>query len=103
MFINDNIEFLENIKQGFKRTISWDKYRSKITTQTKNNNLDYLIELDYNFDPTFRNINRLFLLSFRNGDDDPSRYSFDKYYMPLVEIKELNVLSDNKPVFDQPY
>ena len=103
MFINDNIEFLENIKQGFKRTISWDKYRSKITTQTKSNNLDYLIELDYNFDPTFRNINRLFLLSFRNGDDDPSRYSFDKYYMPLVEIKEFNVLSDNKPVFDQPY
>ena len=103
MSIHDNIEFLENIKQGFKRTIFWDKYRSKITTQTKNNNLDHLIELDYNFDPTFRNINRLFLLSFRNGDDDPSRYSFDKYYMPLVEIKEFNVLSDSKPVFDQPY
>ena len=32
---NDNIKFLENIKQGFKRTISWDKYRSEITTQTK--------------------------------------------------------------------
>ena len=26
--INDNIKFLENIKQGFKRTISWNKYRS---------------------------------------------------------------------------
>ena len=24
--INDNIKFLENIKQGFKRTISWNKY-----------------------------------------------------------------------------
>ena len=23
--INDNIKFLENIKQGFKRTISWNK------------------------------------------------------------------------------
>ena len=29
--INDNIKFLENIKQGFKRTISWSKYRSEIT------------------------------------------------------------------------
>ena len=29
--INDNIKFLENIKQGFKRTISWNKYRSEIT------------------------------------------------------------------------
>ena len=28
--INDNIKLLENIKQGFKRTISWNKYRSKI-------------------------------------------------------------------------
>ena len=31
--INNNIKFLENIKQGFKRTISWSKYRSEITTQ----------------------------------------------------------------------
>ena len=54
--INDNIKFLENMKQGFKRTISWNKYRSEITTQPKNNNLDYLI------DPPFRNINRLFEL-----------------------------------------
>ena len=29
--INDNIKFLENIKQGFKRNISWNKYRSEIT------------------------------------------------------------------------
>ena len=33
--IKDNIKFLENIKQGFKRTISWNKYRSEITTQPK--------------------------------------------------------------------
>ena len=36
--INDNIKFLENIKQGFKRTISWNKYRSEITTKPKNDN-----------------------------------------------------------------
>ena len=76
--INDNIKFLENIKQRFKRTISWNKYRSEITIQSKNSNLDYLI------DPTFKNINRLFVLSFKNGNDDPIRYSSDKYYIPLV-------------------
>ena len=43
--INNNIKFLENLKQRFKRTISWNKYRSKITTQPKNNNLDYMIDL----------------------------------------------------------
>ena len=94
--INDNMKFLENIKQGFKRTISSNKYRSEITTQTKNNNLDYLI------DPTFRNINTLFVLSFKNGNNDPTRDSFNKYYMPLVEIKDFKALIDNKPFFDQP-
>ena len=86
---------MENIKQGFKRTISWNKYRSEITTQPKNN-LDYLI------DPTFRNINRLFDLSFTNGNNDPTRDSFDKYHVPLVEIRDFNALIDNKPFFDQP-
>ena len=84
LFIEDNIKFLENIKQGFKRTISWNKYRSEITAKRKNNNLDYLI------DPTFRNINRWFVFSF----------SFDKHYMPLAEIKYFNALIDNKSFLD---
>ena len=71
--INDNIKFLEKIKQRFKRTISWKKYRSEITTQTKNNNLDYLINL------TFRNIYRVLVLSFKNGNDDPNINSFSEY------------------------
>ena len=53
-------------------------------------------------DPTFKNIYRLFVLSFKNGDDDSTRNSFYKYCMPLVEIKDFNALIDNKPLFDQP-
>ena len=71
--ITDNMKFLENIKKGFKRTISWNRYRSEITTQPKNNKSNYLI------DSAFRNINRLFALSFKNGDDDHTRNSFDRY------------------------
>ena len=89
--INDNTKFLKNIKKGFKRTVSWNKYRSEITTHPKNNNLDYMI------DPTFRNINRLFVLSFKLG-----RHYFSKYYLQLIEIKDFHVLIDNKPFFDQP-
>ena len=58
--------------------------------QTKNNNLNYLIE------PTFTNVNRLFFLSFENEHD---RTSFSKYCVPKVEIKEFNVLIDGKPFF----
>ena len=40
--MNDKIKFLEKYK-GVKRTTSQNKYRSDIRTQSKNNNLDYLI------------------------------------------------------------
>ena len=78
MLINDSTKFLENVKQGFKRTISWNKDRSEITIQPKNNNFDYLMDL------TFRNMNRLFALSLKSGNDNPTRDSFNKYYMSLV-------------------
>ena len=41
--------------------------------QPKNNNLGCMI------DPTFRNINRLFVLSFKNGGNDPIINSFFNY------------------------
>ena len=44
----------------------------------------------------------MFELLFRNGNDDPTRNYIDKYYIPLVEIKEFNTLIGNKPFFDQP-
>ena len=39
------------------------------------------------------------MLSFKNGNDDPTRDSFDEYNMPLVEIKDFNALINNKPFF----
>ena len=86
---NDN-KLLEQLKTVFKRIIKWNKYRSEMSNQTKNNNLNYLI------DPTFTNVNRLFVLSFENEDD---RTSFSKYYVPTVEIKDFNVLIDGKLFF----
>ena len=53
-------------------------------------------------DIPFRSINRLFVFSFKNCDNDPTRDCFNEYYMPLVEIKDFNTLLDNKPFFDQP-
>ena len=48
--------------------------------QPKNNNSNYLI------DRTFRKNNRLFVLSFKNESNDPTRDSLGRYYMTLVEI-----------------
>ena len=67
-----------------------------INQNQKINNLDHMI------DPTFRNVNKLFILPIKNGDDDTTRNYFDKYYIPLVESKDFNPLIDNKPFLDQP-
>ena len=89
----DDNNFLEQLKSGFKRTIKWNKYRSEMTNQTKTNHLNHLI------DPTFIKVNRLFVLSFENEED---RTYFSKYYTPKVEIKDFNVLIDGKSFFDMP-
>ena len=89
---NDN-KLLEQLKTRFKRTIKWNKYRSEMSNQTKNSNLIYLI------DPTFTNVNRLFVLSCENETD---RTSFSKHYVPKVEVKDFNVLIDEKPYFEIP-
>ena len=60
----NDIKLLEKLKSGFKRTIKWNKYRSQKTIQNNNNNLNYLI------DPTFTNVNRLFVLSFERIEED---------------------------------
>ena len=41
------------------------------------------------------------LLSFKNGNLNITRNSFNKYYILLVEIKDFNALIDKKPFFDQ--
>ena len=42
--VTHNIDFLERLIQGFKRTISWNKFESEIRTEPKNNNLDCMID-----------------------------------------------------------
>ena len=81
----DNAKLLEQLKSGFKRTINWNKYQSKILNERPNQYLDYLI------DPSFQGVNRL--LSFKN--------EAQRYYFLTVEIKNY-VMSDGQNFLDQP-
>ena len=65
-----------------------------MTIQPQNNNLDYLN------DPTFTNVNRLFVFSFSRNNNTDNRDSFSSYYVPNVEIKDFNVLINGKNIFD---
>ena len=90
----NDINLLEQLKSRFKRNIKWNKYRSQMTIQPKNNNLNYLI------DPTFMNVNRLFVLSFPRNNNTDSRYSFSNYDVPNFRINDFNILIDGKRFFD---
>ena len=90
---NDEIKLLTNLKSGFTREIRWNKYRSQRSTGAANNNLNILI------DPTFPNVNRLFVLAYQNAEN---RQSFSKFYLPLVMIKDFNVIIDKLAFFDLP-
>ena len=78
------------------RTMKWNKYRSQMTIQRQNNNLNYLIV------PTFMNVNRLFVLTFPTNNNTNSRYSFSNDYVPKVKINDFNVLIDRISFFDLP-
>ena len=90
---DDEIKLLTNLKSGYKREIIWNKYRSQMTTEAVNNNLNILI------DPTFTNVNRLFVLAYQNADD---RESFSQFYLPNVMVKDYNVIIDKLAFFDLP-
>ena len=91
---DDEIKSLTNLKSGFKREIIWNKYRSQMTTEEVNNNLNILV------DPTFTNVNRLFVLAYevevdnRNNVID-NRQSFSKFIYQMLWSKTLMLLSIN--------
>ena len=80
---DDEIKLLTNLKSGFKREIIWNKYRSQMITEGANNNLNILV------DPTFTNVNRLFVLAYQTADDRQSYYQF---YLPKVMVKDYIML-----------
>ena len=53
---------MQQLKSGFKRTIIWNKYQSKVTIQAPNPYIDQI-------DRSFQQVNILFILLFENKDD----------------------------------
>ena len=90
---DDEIKLLTNLKSGYTKEIEWNKYRSQVSTEAVNKNLNILI------DPTFSNVNRLFVLAYQTAYD---RQSFSQFYLPRVMIKDYNVIIDKLAFFDLP-
>ena len=80
------------MKSRFSRTINWNKYQSKISTEWPNQYLVYLI------DPRFQGVNRLFVLSVENN---AHRARHTGNFLLKVEIKDYNAMIDGQNLFDQ--
>ena len=70
---------MQQLKSGFKRTINWNKYQQKYSSDRQNQYLNFLISA------SFQGVNRLFVLLFENEDD---RKAHTGYYLSKVEIKD---------------
>ena len=76
---DDEIKLLTNLTSGIKREIKWNKYRSQMSTEAANNNLNLLVY------PTSTNVNGLFVLAYLIGNNNnDNRKSFLQFYLPRV-------------------
>ena len=78
----DNTKLLQQLKSGFKRIISSNKYESNVKIFAQNRYLNYLINT------SFQGVNRLFILSFENENDYDGNF-FDQ------PINSMNKTSEN--------
>ena len=81
----DNAKLPDQLKSGFKRTINWNKYQSKVLTENQ--------YLDYTVDPSFQGVHRPFALSFENI---AVRTGHLRYFLPALDY---NARIDGKKLF----
>ena len=81
----DNVNLTKQLNEGFKSSVYWNEYKSKIETKEADaNNLKR-----FPLDASFQGVNRLFVLAFdntNNGDNKVERDSHRKHFLPRVDI-----------------
>ena len=67
----DNVNLTKQLNEGFKRSVYWNEYKSKIETKAADNNNVTRFPLD----ASFQGVNRLFVLAFNNDANKVERDS----------------------------
>ena len=69
----DNVNLTKQLNEGFKRSVYWNEYNSKIETKEADaNNLER-----FPLDSSFQGVNRLFVLAFNNTNNDANKVKRD--------------------------
>ena len=94
----DNKDFIEQQNKGFQRSIYWNEYKAK----EKNEDADANAVKYINLDPSFQGVNRLFIMAYDVADNQYNRNNRRKYYLPRIDLKEYNVITDGGNFYDNP-
>ena len=81
----DNVNLTKQLNEGFKRSVYWNEYKSKIETQEAD--ADNLKR--FPLDASFQGVNILFVLAvdnIKNGPIKIERNSRTKYFLPRADI-----------------
>ena len=98
---DDNKDFIEQKNKGFQRSIYWNEYKTKEKVLDANANNANTVRY-INLDPSFQGVNRLFLMAYLRGGDNPDRNNQRKYYLPRSDLKKYNVIIDGRNFYDNP-
>ena len=88
----DNKDFIEQQNKGFQRSSYWNEYKTKEKNENANANVFKYI----NIDPSFQDVNRLFVTAYNRIDGQPNRDDQRKYYLPRIDLNKYNVIIDGK-------
>ena len=81
----DNVNLTKQLNEGFKRSVYWNEYKSKIEAKTADNsNVTRFTLYD-----SFQDVSISFILAFDNTNNDANkveRNSHRKYFQPRVNI-----------------
>ena len=86
----------KQLSDGFKRSVYWNNCQ---TIPAK------VIDNEINISVSFQGDERLFVLAYDvpgNNNNAAGVKSNRKYFLPIKEIKNYNILIDEKNIYDQP-
>ena len=97
----DNKDFIEQQNKGFQRSIDWNEYKTKEQNEDADANNANIVKY-INLDPSFQDVNRLFVMAYSTENNHPKRNGQQKYYLSRFDLKKYNVIIDGRNFYDNP-
>ena len=92
----DNAKLSKPLREGFKRSAYWNKYKVILKDYVANN---YIREWR---DASIQGFNKLFVLIYAYGNNITIENTFRKYFLPRLKIENYNIETDGRNFYDQP-